>query len=309
MTYLDLFSGIGGFALGLREAGFEFSKHYFSEVDKYASECYQKQFPTAVPLGDIRGIDTNKLGHIDIVTFGFPCQDLSIMGKRRGLEGKRSGLFYEALRIIRICKPKIFIFENVKGLLQSNAGRDFAIILNEIGALGIYECQWQLLNTSWFLPQNRERIYFVGFLGRGSIGQIFPLTNYGKQIDKLQEQTVQTITASYGNSRTNGTYVIKNNLYEKTKRNSIGARIYGIDKPSITLNSMGGGLGANTGLYEIEGRVRRLTPLECERLQGFPDNWTAEFSDTQKYKMLGNAVSVPVVRAVGENILRFLERK
>ena len=161
INYLDLFSGIGGFSEGIRQSGIDFAWHGFSEIDKYAISIYKKHFPEAVELGTITAIDGRKIPKCNLITFGFPCQDLSIAGKRAGLEGKRSGLFFEAVRIIDENKPDYFIFENVKGLLSSNDGKDFEVVLRTIADIGD-DGQWQLLNTSWFLPQKRERIYFVG---------------------------------------------------------------------------------------------------------------------------------------------------
>jgi DNA (cytosine-5)-methyltransferase 1 len=175
MNYLDLFSGIGGFAHGIEQTGTKIGKHYFSEIDKYAISIYKRHFPDAIPVGDVSKLDGTKLGRINLIAFGFPCQDLSIAGKRAGLEGKRSGLFFEAVRIITECKPDHFVFENVKGLLSSNDGKDFETVLRTIADIGLYECEWQLLNTSWFLPQNRERIYFVGHLGKGCGRKVFPI--------------------------------------------------------------------------------------------------------------------------------------
>jgi DNA (cytosine-5)-methyltransferase 1 len=175
VNYLDLFSGIGGFSLGFQRAGWKFDKHYFSEINKYAIKVYQRHFPDAIGLGSITGIRPEELGQIDLITFGFPCQDLSIAGKRAGLEGSRSGLFFEAMRIIRYLKPSIFVFENVEGLLTSNDGKDFEIVLREIADIGLYECEWQLLNTSWVLPQNRERVYFIGHLGERGGRKVFPI--------------------------------------------------------------------------------------------------------------------------------------
>lgn len=175
MNYLDLFSGIGGFALGFERAGWKFNNHYFSEIDKNAIKIYQQHFPTAVGIGNITGVRPEELGKIDLVTFGFPCQDLSVAGKRAGLGGSRSGLFFEAMRLIKHLRPGIFIFENVKGLLTSNRGQDFETVLREIADIGLYECEWQLLNTSWFLPQNRERVYFIGHLTGDSRGKVFPI--------------------------------------------------------------------------------------------------------------------------------------
>ena len=190
MNYLDLFSGIGGFALGIEQAGVKVDKHYFSEIDKYASQIYKKHFPNAIELGDITKINPSQLGEINLITFGFPCQDLSIAGRRKGLGGSRSGLFFEAIRIIQECSPDIFIFENVKGLLASNNGKDFEIVLRTIADIRLYECEWQLLNTSWFLPQNRERIYFIGHLaGSGRSGQkVFPIGGSSQEVTGIFEE-------------------------------------------------------------------------------------------------------------------------
>ncbi|MEN6414402.1 MAG: DNA (cytosine-5-)-methyltransferase [Veillonellales bacterium] len=182
MNYLDLFSGIGGFALGIQQAGIKIDTHYFSEVDKYAIKIYKQHFPEAIEFGDIRGVKGENLGRINLITFGFPCQDLSIAGKRAGLEGSRSGLFFEAKRLIQECKPDIFIFENVAGLLTSNEGKDFEVVLREIADIGLYECEWQLLNTSWFLPQNRERVYFIGHLGERGGQKVFPIGEGDEEI-------------------------------------------------------------------------------------------------------------------------------
>jgi len=174
LKMLDLFSGIGGFAKGIVDAGLTFNWHGFSEIDKYAKAIYKYHFPKAEDLGDVRTIQPERLPKLDLVTFGFPCQDLSVAGKRRGLEGVRSGLFYEAMRIIRVTRPPHFIFENVKGLFSSNQGKDWLAVLGEIAECG-YDGQWQLLNTRWFLPQNRERVYFVEHLRGQCRPEIFPI--------------------------------------------------------------------------------------------------------------------------------------
>ena len=174
MNYLDLFSGAGGFHLGLKEAGIKFDKTFFSEIDKNAIKVYKKQFPNSIELGDINNINEKKLPKIELVTFGFPCQDISIAGYRKGLSGYRSSLFDEAIRIISWCKPKYFIFENVKNLFSINNGKDFIYILKTINNIG-YNAQWQLINSKWFLPQNRERIYFIGYIAKTSTPKILPI--------------------------------------------------------------------------------------------------------------------------------------
>ena len=328
INLLDLFSGIGGFHKGLEQAGFEIGWNGFSDIDKYANAVYQYQYKEAISLGSVTDIQGKNLPRVDAITFGSPCQDFSIAGRRSGLEGDRSSLISEAIRLIDECQPRFFIWENVKGTFSSNNGEDFWAIIQAFTNIGSYRLEWQLLNTRWFLPQNRERLYLVGCLGKGSGRSIFPFkktsSKYNKRLKKV------------GNIDTKG-------------HNSIWGRVYSSDGISTTLNSEGGGLGAKTGLYkvhttqprsgnpekggtgplsrndgntycldtgnsqavELNHKIRRLTPIECCRLQGFPDDWNEKgiidgeiikISDTQRYKQCGNAVTVNVVKAVGEKI-------
>ena len=282
MKYLDLFSGVGGFTRGLLDAGFTFSWHGFSEIDKHAKRLYAALYPEAEDMGDVKTIDDRRLLErfgqhgIDIITFGFPCQDLSIAGKRAGLEGKRSGLFFEALRIIKTVQPSCFIFENVKGLLQCGEGRDFKTVLQNIADLGLYDCQWQLCNTNWFLPHDRERIYFIGLLrGQRKFGQeIFPIGEtesfcaIKRQNQKKEKQSAQCLQArDYANW--NGNFIREGDI------------------------------------------IRQLTPLESFRLQFGMDNAAhmiakaqeLGISDSQLYKMAGNAVSSPIPEMIGRRLL------
>jgi DNA (cytosine-5)-methyltransferase 1 len=143
-----------------------------------------------VPIGDVSRVSGSDLGEIDLITFGFPCQDLSIAGNRKGLEGSRSGLFFQATRLIRELQPSIFIFENVKGLFSADEGTAFERCLREIADIGLYECEWQLLNTSWFLPPNRERVYLVGHLAEAgrSFGKVFPIGELDKEFTGIQRK-------------------------------------------------------------------------------------------------------------------------
>ena len=345
MNLLDLFSGIGGFHLGLEQAGFEFDWVGFSEIDQYANKQYKRRFPDAEQLGDIRTIRPERLPDIDLVTFGFPCQDLSIAGKRGGLQANRSSLFFEAMRIIGAKKPKYFIFENVKGLFSSNAGQDFDLILRTIADFG-YDGGWQLLNTRWFLPQNRERVYFVGHIRGEPQPKVFPVGE-ASRIPDNRESTEQVAATLQSPGHACGNYKGMNMIQEGLKQigtigeDSEATRVYDPSGCARTIKN-GGGMGAKTGLYQVKpvltperaekrqnGRrfkedgeemftltsqdqhgvmegtnIRRLTPTECERLQGFPDGWTEGQSDTQRYRQLGNAVSVPVVKAVGERLIK-----
>ena len=191
INQLDLFSGIGGFHLGFERAGFKVNS-YFSEVDKHAIAVYKHQFKNSTYVGSVVNIRGNELPRIDLITFGSPCQDFSLAGKRKGMEGERSSLILEAIRLIHECRPRVFVWENVKGTFSSNDGADFAAILQEFANIGGYRLEWQLLNTSWFLPQNRERIYLVGHLAeaRRDWGGVFPIgesnaTNTGSRVKAI----------------------------------------------------------------------------------------------------------------------------
>ncbi len=347
LKILDLFSGIGGFHLGLKKAGIHFEEVYYSDIDKYANAIYQYNFTEAKGLGDVKTINAHELPKGRwVVTFGFPCQDLSIAGKRAGFEGKRSSLFYEAIRIIRDLQPDIFIFENVKGLFSSNEGHDIIAVLREISDIGLYDCEWQLVNTRWVLPQNRERIYFIGHLAGKSEPKVFPIGESSEN-DYWKCKIVNCIDANYGKGDNRPDNKSCRTLIEvaETNKNSQGQRIYDPNGISCQLTAQGGGQGAKTGLYAIDlktahgssktrkggikknetmaldhncnigvnkhSNIRRLTPIECERLQGFPDGWTSkgnfdneikEISDTQRYKMIGNAVTVDIVKMIGERL-------
>jgi len=299
LNVLDLFSGIGGFHFGMTKTGFKVNS-YFSEIDKHAISVYQNNFKKSKYVGSVTNVRGNELPRIDAITFGSPCQDFSLAGKRSGMDGDRSSLITEAIRLIDECRPRFFVWENVKGTFSTNNGADFWAIIKAFADLGGYRLEWQLLNTKWFLPQNRERIYLVGYIGNGSGRQIFPIGKDDTKTDVVQEQTTNTLTTRYRADGV-GSYIVENKLnaqigdfrYDegfRWRQNNIS--------PTLTLNDP---------TYLKTPRIRRLTPIECERLQGFPDNWTkygtnGEISDSQRYKMCGNAVTVDVVQAVMERI-------
>ena len=164
INQLDLFSGIGGFHFGFEKAGYKVNS-FFSEIDKHSIAVYKNKFKNSKYVGSVTDVRGSALPKIDLITFGSPCQDFSLAGKREGMGGQRSSLILEAIRLIGECRPRVFIWENVKGTFSSNSGEDFASILQSFANIGGYRLEWQLLNTSWFprTPQNRERIYLVGY--------------------------------------------------------------------------------------------------------------------------------------------------
>lgn len=287
ITYLDLFSGLGAFPKRLLDAGFKFSNHYFSEIDKYAIANYKYHFKNAKNTGDVTRIETKEIQRPDIITFGSPCQDISHSGnKAEGIKGSRSKLFFTAIRIIDRLRPKVFVFENVKGLFFSNKGKDFEVVLREIANLGVYECQWQLINTAWFLPQNRERIFLVGSLRGFSIPQVFPLIKGYKENQKRKALVKIVGRMNKGQS----------------------GRVFSENGFSPTLMV---GHGYGNGIVKVGKRYRKLTPIECERLQGLPDDWTkygihenrkVEIRESQRYKLLGNAITSLVMKLIARKI-------
>jgi DNA (cytosine-5)-methyltransferase 1 len=291
INQLDLFSGIGGFHLGFERAGYEVTS-YFSEIDQHAIAVYKHQFPTSTYVGSVTNVRGADLPRIDLITFGSPCQDFSLAGKRKGMEGERSSLILEAIRLIRECQPRVFVWENVKGTFSSNAGEDLAAILQEFANIGGYRLEWQLLNTSWFLPQNRERIYLVGYLAapKRNWRGVFPIREASESNSKLEcagEAVTKCLTA-------------------RGQEGHAGMQLIKVKQIGTKLDSNG-----SQGLFDGY-RIRRLTPIECERLQGFPDDHTSfgnydgvvkPMSNTQRYKQCGNAVTVDVVAAVAKNCL------
>ena len=409
MNCLDLFSGIGGFSLGMKQAGINIDHHFNSDIDTYANAVYKYNFKNSKNVGSVTDVSGEQLPKIDIITFGSPCQDFSLAGRRSGMGGERSSLITEAIRLIRECRPSVFVWENVKGTFSSNNGEDFWAIIKEFTNIGGYRLEWQLLNTKWFLPQNRERIYLVGHLAEGNTKEVFPIGEDDRKITKLRE--VHRVTnfserefgwkdyspclaardykdpklvkvADYRNDEgmryrkdgdspclsarrhserdpsTMPPIVVGDYRYDegfrerkdgnaptqtsqfgavsgktliKSKHKMVsddthikvndkvinplkGATNYGwhleqniYDKKSMTRSLKSTEGSGNKPKVIIKDFIRRLTPVECERLQGFPDNWTRygdfdgeikEISDTQRYKQCGNAVTVDVVRKV-----------
>ena len=362
MKIIDLFSGIGGFSLGFQRAGYQFTEHYFSEIDKHAIANYKYNFPNAKHIGNIKTIQPANLAGADIITFGSPCVDFSIAGRRAGLAGTKSSLIKKAIALIAEIRPSVFIWENVKGTFSSNAGADFWAIIQAFANIGGYRLEWQLLNTSWVLPQNRERIYLVGHLAGRSEPGVFPIREDDclpttKTQSQFQAQLSGTLKAN-GNMNADDTYIIPKvastltggghsgglhsdmtviQLNPSTESNGRQPyqqnRVYderGIS-PALTRNNndfiikqrpRGKNKGADLTICPTISSnafqennllcgIRRLTEVECERLQGFPDNWTQygtykdkikRISKTNRYKLIGNAVTVDIVELIAKRL-------
>ena len=268
MKFLDLFSGIGGFRLGLERSGH--TPVGYVEIDKFARQSYQAMYETT---GEWTAEDINKVtdeewrkfnGTVELIAGGFPCQSFSIAGKREGFLNQTKGtLFFEVARAVKQIKPRFVFLENVKGLLNHDKGNTFRTILNTFDELG-YDVEWRLLNSKNFgVPQNRERVYIIGHLREDRVGD--------------------SINVSQPNS--------------KTRRGRVG---HGIANTLVT--------GSEQATLTSGYRIRKLTPRECWRLQAFPDELfdkaqQAGISDSQLHKQAGNSVTVNVIEYIG-NLLK-----
>ena len=372
MKFVDFFAGIGGIRLGLEQAGHKCVG--FCEFDKYARTAYKAMYNTEGEWEshDVRTVRPYDVPNADLWSFGFPCQDISVAGKQKGLQaGERSGLFYEVMRLLagrkKEDRPKWLLIENVKNLLSIGNGFDFARLLLEVGGYG-YSLQWQVLNSKDYgVPQNRERVFIVCYLGNISGREVFPLQRTdGENPCKLQEITqgvadgqriydgggltrtlkgesggqggktglyAVKVLKPYGStggvcgfkiaenktgiastcaardykgiSRHNGNAVVCAVLTpNREEKRQNGRRMKEPGEPSFTLTAQD---RHGVALLDENVRIRRLTPRECWRLQGFPDEYfdkakAAGISDTQLYKQAGNGVTVNVARAIGERL-------
>lgn len=355
MKYIELCAGIGGFRQGLERVG-DFDCVGYAEIDKYASKLYKEYYKDDRNFGDVTKIAPEELPNFDMLVGGFPCQAFSMAGKRKGFEDTRGTIFFEFARIIKEKKPKICLFENVRGLLNHEKGKTYETILNTLDELG-YDAEWKIFNTkNYGLPQNRERVYIVANLReRCATKVLFKREEHIKNCELHKEQVyTNTILATQANNG-QGSYIIeskptqqesKSNIniighipslhqrgniygdngiigalcatdYKTPKliltglidnKNSSSNRIYDINGIARTLKAT---CGDKTGLYSLgDGKIRKLTPRECFRLQGFPDEmvdlgYEIGISDTQLYRMAGNAVSVPVV----EHIVKIIKNE
>jgi DNA (cytosine-5)-methyltransferase 3A len=332
INVLSLFDGLSGARIALDQLGIE-CNYYASEVDKYAIKVAQANYPDTIQLGDVTKVHAEDLPPIDLLIGGSPCQDLSVAKvNRKGLEGSRSGLFWEYIRLLRELKPRYFVLENVYSM--KSADRD--IISKEVG------CSPMMINSALVTAQNRKRYYwhntgvFMQPMDEGIVladiieeGAVDRNKSYcidanfhkGTSLKHYQEKGVRQVvfkTGIYTEPRgfnkggvritdksptlTSSAFEHNNKLVtlQPIKLGHIGQdkrpyRVYSTEGKSVTLMGEAGGMGAKTGLYYTKEGIRKLTPLECERLQGIPEGYTAHVSNTQRYKMIGNGFTIPVI--------------
>lgn len=338
-TFGSLFAGIGGFDLALERAGMVC--RWQVELNPDCKRVLAAHWPGVERFDDVREGGAHNLEPVAIITFGSPCQDLSVAGHRRGLAGDRSGLYFEAVRIIRELRPEFAVWENVPGALTSNAGRDFGAVLDALAEAGAMDIAWRILDAQFFgVAQRRRRLFLVAdFRGQRSAQILFESPSgggdsasrhkagqeatylftrrAGASFSSAGDDVAGTLLAHSGNTRADQAWT--NQLIAHTlvrhleKGGDPSMDTYIVDTPQITSphnvsNPRVGdachplAAGAHPPLL-AQPSVRRLTPTECERLQGFPDGWTAGASDSARYRMLGNAVAVPVVEWIARRIV------
>lgn len=309
--FIDLFCGLGGFRLALESYG---AKCVFSsDIDKCVSKTYENNFGI-YPLSDITRVNEYDIPRHDILCAGFPCQAFSISGKQRGFEDIRGTLFRDIVRIAKYHKPGLLLLENVKNLETHDNGRTFKIIKENIENIG-YNMYYKVLNASRYgIPQARERIYMVCIRNDlDNKNYEFPNpTNEEKCVKDILLNNLETekfiITKPY-RLKEEIEQINMFKCYSKpirigtVNKGGQGDRIYDPMGQAITLSAEGGGTGAKTGLYLINGQVRKLHPRECARLMGYPEEYIINESVNQAQKQFGNSVVVDVLQYIIKNLI------
>lgn len=307
-TVVSLFAGVGGFDLAFERAGAKVIASV--EIDKNCQKVLAKHFQQSTIFGDIAGVTGEQLisaGFIPttgIITGGFPCQDLSVAGKQAGLGGSRSGLFWEICRLLDETKAQGFVLENVGGLLSSNNGRDMRAVINALNERG-YGIAWRSFNSQHFgVPQRRRRVFIVGFLGDCGerAAKVLAFEEGRRRFIRTggKEEPKPTV----GSPKCTANDLIHTFSKARRAQNVEDYETWVERDFTNTLNAFDNATEVRaTELVVSQGRVRRLMPIEMERLQGFPDNWTDGQADSSRYKQMGNAVSVPVAQWIAERML------
>ncbi len=303
-----LFAGIGGIELGFKKVGFNIL--WANEIDEKAAITYKKNHKHKLFEKDLKELQTNEVEKVDILTGGFPCQAFSIAGFRKGFKDDRGNVFFEILRFIDDLEPKVVFLENVKNLQTHDKGKTFKIILNELNNRGYY-VSYKVLNSSEYanIPQNRERIYIIAFKNK-NIYNNFKFPKPKKLTKKINDLIDDEVEEKF--------YYHKSKYYSQLKENMKNSdtvyqwrRKYVRENksklcPTLTAN-MGTG-GHNVPLVIDKKDIRKLTPRECARFQGYDENFilSDELAPSHLYKQIGNSVTVPVIEAIAKEIKKAL---
>jgi len=334
LTHGSLFTGVGGFDLGADAAGIE--TLWQAEIDKKASSVLAKHWPDVKRYGDVKDVKGNLVKPVDIISFGSPCQDLSIAGKGAGLQGSRSGLFFEAVRVIKEMRdatqgqyPQIAIWENVRGALSSNEGKDFHAAIQALAKLGAVDISYRLVNACHFgVPQRRVRVFVVADFGGERAGKILAkptrLLWHPPKVKEKEQDSSRKVEGGTGNGEWQQSRDVAAAV---TSHLSSGADDNFAQGGHLAFRMRGFGDYTDSGMASTtkardykdatdlivsQSKVRRLTPVECERLMGWPDNHTKydkdgnELTDSARYKMCGNGIAAPVAQWLCENIVEEL---
>lgn len=309
-TQIDLFAGIGGIRQGFQmNGGYTV---YASEWDKFAQKTYRINYGE-IPDGDITQVNENTIPNHDILLAGFPCQPFSQAGLKKGFNDTRGTLFFDVARILKAKRPKAFLLENVKTLKTNNNGKTISVILNTLNELGYYVPTPQILNAYHFgVPQHRERIIIIGF------NKDYLPTNFDEfqyPIGKIDQ------TVKLGNileKNVPDRFTISDKLYEghllrkqnhRKKGNGFGFSLFNENSPyTNTISARYYKDGSEALIEQINKNPRMLTPRECARLQGFPENFIIPVSNAQAYKQFGNSVCINVIDAVAKSMLEYLNK-
>ncbi len=299
--FIDLFAGIGGIRIPFEELGGECV--FSSEWDKFSQQTYEANFGE-IPHGDITEIDEKDVPKHDLLVAGFPCQAFSQAGLKKGFKDTRGTMFFEIQRILDHHKPKALLLENVKGLRGHDKGKTFKVIISILNELGYQTLESKVLNAKDFgLPQNRERIFIVGY--KNHVNFQFP-----------EPPMVETKVGSILDKRVPEKYTISDKMWESAKRRKenyrkkgygFGFSLFNRDsKYTSTISARYYKDGAEIWIDQKDKNPRKLTPNEARKLQGFPEGFIIPVSDGQAYKQFGNAVPVPVIRAIAKRMVNYL---
>ena len=314
MKVCSLFSGIGGIDLGFVQAGFEIA--WANEIDKYAAETYKNNLDEGpLVVGDIKRVDTNSIPEFDVLVAGFPCQSFSTAGKQKGFDDARGNLFFQVARVVEAKKPRVIFLENVENLIEHDEGKSFLTVYNALAPMG-YSFKYKVMQPYEYgnVPQSRARVFIVGFAddeqcSRFSFPEAIPLTN---NLVVLFDRSIKHSDCYYYNA--------SNRYYEELRRLATSKdcvyRIYdfGVSKKAYSICPTMTAYMETCNHERVpiildDYGIRRLTPYECLKLQGFPETFKFPHGSSMKkaYKQVGNSVCVPVIRRIAERIYEVLK--